>query len=61
MFPLEIMDNRLLRLKMEILYRGMPVEQGQKIFEEIKTGPLPPPTVEPKVKVRRKLRLAPKE
>jgi hypothetical protein len=55
------MDNRLLRLKMEILYRGMPIEQGQKIFEEIKTGPLPPSTVEPKVKVRRKLRIAPKE
>ena len=53
MFPLQIMD-RLLKLKLDMVFRGIPIEQARQRFEEIKE---PPKTVEEKVVKRRKLKL----
>ena len=53
MFPLQSMD-KLLRLKLEILYRDFPIEQARQTFNEIKQTPLPP---EDKLPKRRKLRI----
>ena len=55
MFPLQIMD-RLLKLKLDMVFRGIPIEQARQRFEEIKETP-PPKTVEEKVVKRRKLKL----
>lgn len=35
MFPLVIMD-KLLKLKLQILYQGLPIEQARQTFNEIK-------------------------
>lgn len=53
MFPLQSMD-KLLRLKLEILYRDFPIEQARQTFNEIKQIPMPPIETLPK---RRKLRI----
>lgn len=52
MFPLQIMD-KLLKLKLQILYQGLPIEQARQLFDEIK-GVVPPPPEKPK---KRKLRI----
>ena len=38
MFPYQIMD-RLLRLKLELAYRDLSIEQARQIFEQIKQLP----------------------
>lgn len=53
MFPLQSMD-KLLKLKLEILYRDFPIEQARQTFNEIKQIPPPPEQNVPK---RRKLRI----
>ena len=55
MFQLMNMD-RLLRLKMDLLYKGVPIEQARLRFEEIKTTPAKETEI-PKVEKRRKLRI----
>lgn len=55
MFPYQIMD-RLLKLKLEILYKDLPIEQAQEQFNAIKQ--IPPPTEDTKPK-KRKLRIPP--
>lgn len=55
MFPQQNMD-RLLKLKMEILYKDLPIEQARQHFEELKGAP-PPKSVQPVVVKRRKLRI----
>ena len=52
--------DRLLRLKLEMAYRDFPIDQARSKFEEIKSEP-PRENVEPKVKVRRKLRIPAKD
>jgi hypothetical protein len=55
MFPLQIMD-RLLKLKLDIIYKGLAIEQARQQFNEIKQ--IAPPPVEPEKKpTRRKLRI----
>ncbi len=53
MFPLQSMD-KLLRLKLQILYQDFPIEQARQIFNELKQ--IPPVPVE-KLPKRRKLRI----
>ena len=50
--------DKFLKLKLEMVYRGMPVEQVRQRFDELKAREPPqmPPEV-PVVKVRRKLRI----
>lgn len=48
--------DRLLRLKMDLLYKGVPIEQARLRFEEIKTTPAKETEI-PKVEKRRKLRI----
>jgi len=48
--------DRLLKLKLDMVFRGIPIEQARQRFEELKAEP-PPPTVEAKVEKRRKLKL----
>ena len=55
MFPLQIMDN-LLKLKLEMVFRGIPLEQARQRFEELKSSP-PIDSKEAKVVKRRKLKL----
>ena len=55
MFPQQIMD-RLLKLKLEMVYRGMPIEQVRQRFEELKQTP-PPTEVKAVAPVKRKLRI----
>ena len=48
--------DKFLKLKLEMVYRGIPVEQARQLFEDMKAEPvqvLPMPTL----KVRRKLRI----
>ena len=49
MFPLVIMD-KLLKLKLQILYQGLPIEQARQTFNEIK------PEEPPKEEVRKRKR-----
>lgn len=49
--------DKLLRLKLEILYKDFPVEQARQLFEELKQKERPAEEVAPVVKVRRKLRI----
>jgi hypothetical protein len=46
--------DKLLRLKLEILYRDFPIEQARQTFNDIKQIPPPPAETLPK---RRKLRI----
>ena len=55
MFPWQSMD-KLLRLKLEILYKDFPAEQARQAFDEIKAQEAPPQRKD-EVKVRRKLRI----
>jgi hypothetical protein len=55
MFPLQIMDS-LLKLKLEMVFRGIPLEQARQRFEELKSAP-PTESKEAKVVKRRKLKL----
>ncbi len=55
MFPLESMD-KFLKLKLEMVYRDLPIEQGRQQFEEMKQEPVEVLPL-PLVKVRRKLRI----
>lgn len=50
--------DKYLKLKLEMVYRGMPIEQVRQRFDELKAGEPPqlPPEI-PVVKVRRKLRI----
>jgi len=52
--------DRLLKLKMEILYKDLPIEQARQRFEELKNIQ-PTQTDTPVVKTRRKLRIPAKE
>lgn len=52
--------DKLLKLKLEILYKDLPIEQARQRFEELKNAPVIEPNV-PVVKVRRKLRIPVKE
>ena len=59
MFPLQIMD-KLLRLKLEMVYRGMPIELVRQRFDEIKASELAEAQkveVKPPIPVKRKLRV----
>jgi hypothetical protein len=50
--------DKYLKLKLEMVYRAMPVEQARQHFEELKSGEPPKlPVQVPVVKVRRKLRI----
>lgn len=53
MFPLQIMD-KLLKLKLEIVYKGLAIEQARQQFNEIKQIPSDPIKEKP---IRRKLRI----
>ena len=63
MFPLVIMDN-FLKLKLDLVYRDLPVEQARQTFNTLKqpppetpapaTAPAPAPKSEPVVVKRRK-------
>ena len=55
MFPQQSMD-RLLRLKLEMVYKDFPIEQARQAFEEIQNTQPPQPNI-PVVKKRRKLRI----
>jgi hypothetical protein len=44
-------------LKLEILYKDFPIEQGRQLFEELKGITRRPDDVTPVVKTRRKLRI----
>lgn len=55
MFPQQSMD-RLLKLKMEILYKDLPIEQARQHFNELRE-PLLVKSSEPVVVKRRKLRI----
>lgn len=48
--------DKLLRLKLEILYKDFPVEQARSAFDEIKAQEAQPQRKD-EVKVRRKLRI----
>lgn len=58
------MDNSLLKLKLDMVYRDLPIEEAQKAFDELRApppedpsqpaGPLPVKTIE-KVKPKRKV------
>lgn len=52
--------DKLLKLKLEILYKDLPIEQARQQFEELKNAPPVSPDI-PVVKVRRKLRIPVKE
>jgi hypothetical protein len=49
------MDS-LLKLKLEMVFRGIPLEQARQRFEELKSAP-PTESKEAKVVKRRKLKL----
>ena len=53
MFPLQIMD-KLLKLKLEIVYKGLAIEQARQQFNELKQIPNEPLKRAP---IRRKLRI----
>jgi hypothetical protein len=55
MFPPQSMD-RLLKLKMEILYKDLPIEQARQHFDELREPLLVKPNQAVVVK-RRKLRI----
>ena len=55
MFLQQIME-RLLKLKLEILYKDLPIEQARLLFEELKELPAPVKDV-PVLEKRRKLRI----
>ena len=55
MFQLMIMDS-LLKLKLDLVYRGVPIEQARRRFEALKTSP-PKEKDIPVMKKRRKLRI----
>lgn len=49
--------DKYLKLKLEMVYRGLPIEQARQSFEALKEeSPTLPPEV-PKLVVRRKLRI----
>lgn len=48
--------DKFLKLKLEMVYRGTPVEQARQQFEAMKTEPTEVLQI-PTVKVRRKLRI----
>ena len=56
MFPLQSMD-KYLKLKLEVVYRGLPIEVARQRFDELKQN-VGVPTVAPAEKPRRKLRKA---
>jgi hypothetical protein len=58
MFPQEIMD-RLLKLKLEMVYRDLPVEQARQIFDKLKEEN--PVSDKVPVPVKRKLRIVTKD
>ena len=58
MFPLQIMD-RLLKLKLEMVYRDLPVEQARRIFDTLKEEK--PVSDKVPVPVKRKLRIVTKD
>lgn len=53
------MDS-LLKLKLEILYKDLPIEQAQQRFSSLKETPEPSKDI-PMLKVRRKLRIPGKD
>jgi hypothetical protein len=53
------MDS-LLKLKLEILYKDLPIEQARQRFDALKQTPEAPKDV-PVLKVRRKLRIPAKD
>lgn len=46
-------NSNLLRLKLDMVYRDLPMEEAQKRFAEL-TVTVPPVETKPKVKVQRK-------
>ncbi len=53
MFQLQSMDNYL-KLKLEVVYRDLPIEQARQRFEELKAQGTPKlPPEKPKRKVRK--------
>jgi len=48
--------DRLLKLKLEMVYRGMPIEQVRQRFEELKQAPAST-EIKAKAPVKRKLRI----
>jgi len=57
MFPQEIMD-KFLKLKLEMVYRDLPVEQARQIFDKLKDTNLVSDKVP--IPVKRKLRIVTK-
>ena len=58
MFPQEIMD-RFLKLKLEMVYRDLPVEQARQIFDKLKDTP--EDKTKTPVPIKRKLRIVTKD
>jgi hypothetical protein len=51
--------DRLLKLKLEMVYRDLPVEQARAIFDKLKDSPKE--SDKPAVPVKRKLRIVTKD
>jgi len=49
--------DRLLQLKLEMVYRGMPIEQVRQRFDDLKKEPPPITVTKAPVPVKRKLRI----
>jgi hypothetical protein len=58
MFPQEIMD-KFLKLKLEMVYRDMPVEQARQSFDKLKDEK--PVSDKVAIPVKRKLRIVTKD
>jgi hypothetical protein len=48
--------DRLLKLKLEMLYKDLPVEQARPLFDQIKNSP-PPQDYIPKIVARPKIKI----
>jgi len=48
--------DRLLKLKLEMVYKDFPVEQARPLFEELKTSTLPKDNI-PRIVARPKIKI----
>jgi hypothetical protein len=51
MYLLEYNMDNFLKLKLEVVYRGLSIEQARQRFNELKEGPKP--TIKPKRKLKK--------
>jgi hypothetical protein len=50
MFAMKSMGDSLLKLKLDMVYRDLPVEEAGKRYAELTTVPVPPAAEKPKPK-----------